>query len=103
MGFLKTYLNFLKKLLKVVNLLLNAYQMVVFLKNVFSILFIRFLAKNQKFCKVGKIRNYDEEREYFGKKRFHLFQKASSPKWEGGKHAGGRQPSCLILKSVRCF
>ena len=39
----------------------------------FSALIMGFLAKNQTL-NVGKIRNYDEERVFFEKKRFDLFK-----------------------------
>ena len=56
------------KSLKVANLLYNAYQITLFLENVFSILIVSFSAKNPKLFTVGKIRKYD--REYFEKQRF---------------------------------
>ena len=37
----------------------------------FSTLFLGFFGKNQKKFKVGKVRKYDEETEYFEKKSFH--------------------------------
>ena len=54
----------------------NAYQMVLFLKKVFSALIIRFFwQKIQKILNVGKIRKYDEERVFFSrKKRFRLLK-----------------------------
>ena len=51
--------------------LLNTYQMAFFLKMCFPL----ELAKNQNIFKVGEIIKYDEEAEYFGKKRFHLLKR----------------------------
>ena len=56
-----------------------------------------FLAKNQKNLNLCKIRKYDEETEYFEKKTFSSFKKASLPKMEGAKYAGGSRPSCFSL------
>ena len=58
------------------NLLQNAYQKVLFLKNVFHIDYAVFLAKkNQRTLNVGKIRHYDEERVFFRKKNVFTFYK----------------------------
>ena len=46
--------------------------MVLFLKNDFSTLIVRFFAKNQKVFKVGKIGKSDEGTDIWKKKRFHL-------------------------------
>ena len=58
-----------------------------------------FLAKNQKVFDVGKIRQYDEETEYFENKRFYLLKR---PLYENGK-AGicGRDPAHLLKLSER--
>ena len=72
-GFFSKKLEFFSKSLEVANLLQNAYQMVVFRKNVFSALIMRFFGKNQKTFKVGNIRKYDEKGIFFFKKeRDHL-------------------------------
>ena len=68
--------------------------MVLFLKNVFSALFMKFLAKKIKFFKFRKIGKYDEEKVYFPKKRFQLFKSLFLQKWEGRKYAGASRPSC---------
>ena len=47
--------------------------MVLFRKNVFSTLIVRFLAKYQKIFKIGKLRKYDDETEYFEKKNAFIF------------------------------
>ena len=44
-----------------------------FLKMSFHLIFEVFLAKNQKKFKVGKVREYDEETEYFETKTFSSF------------------------------
>ena len=70
-----------------------------------------FLPKTQKIFKLGKVEKCDEEKEYLEKKHFLFFKKASSPKWEGAKYAGGSRPSCfhatlisrLILKLTITF
>ena len=51
---------------------------------IFGVIFV----KNQKKIKVGKIRKYDEETEYF-EKTLSSFQKASLKKLNGTKHHGG--------------
>ena len=49
---------FFSKLIKVANLLQNAYQMVLFRKNVFSALIVRFFGKNfRKLWKLEKLEN----------------------------------------------
>ena len=50
---------------KSVNLLYHAYQMILFLENVFSALTARFCAKNQKIFKFGKVSKFDEEKNAF--------------------------------------
>ena len=37
------------------------------------------------------------KKQYFEKKTFSSFKKASLPKWEGAKYAGGSRPSCFSL------
>ena len=54
-----------------------------------------FSHENQKTFKVRNFRKYDEETENFEKKTLSLFKKASPPKWEGAKFAGGSRPSCF--------
>ena len=44
-----------------------------------------FMAKNQKILKVGKVRNYVEETEYFKKETLSSFSKASLTMLEGAK------------------
>ena len=75
-------LDFFPKTRKVANLLYNAYQMILYLKKFFSALIVRFFARNQKVCEVGEIREYDEERVYFQKNCFDLFE---SPLYKNGK------------------
>ena len=84
------------KSLKVENFLYNAYQMVLFLKNVFSALLVRFSGQNQKTLNVAKIRNYDEERVFFREKNVFIFLQASLQKWEGAKYAGGSRLAVLF-------
>ena len=50
-----------------------AYQMILFLENVFFTLIVRFFCKNQTF-KFGKITKFDEERQFFTKKHFHPYK-----------------------------
>ena len=58
--------------------LYNVDQMVLCLKNVFPPFCEVFIAENQKIFEVGKVRKFEEETEYFEKKRFrltkHLYQ-----------------------------
>ena len=54
---------------------------------------IGFLVKIKKKFKLGKLENM--KTEYFVKKTLSSFKKASLPKWDGAKYAGGSQPSCL--------
>ena len=52
-----------------------------------------------------KIREYDEETKYFEKKTLSSSKKASLPKWEGGKYAGGSRSLLHYYKSALlcCF
>ena len=53
-----------------------------------------FFGEKQKNFKIGEIRKYDEEKEYFEKnKNVYIFLKAYLTKFEGGKYAGGNRPS----------
>ena len=70
--------------------------MVIFLKNVVSALIMSFLAENQKFLNIRKIRKYDGERISFEEKTFSSFQIAYLPIWEGAKYAGVSRPSCYL-------
>ena len=66
--------------------------MVIFMKNVVSILIVTFfLAKRPKFFMGGKIRKNDEELEYFEKKRRPV-QEATLHLRERRKYAVGSQP-----------
>ena len=76
MGFSKKKLGFYSKSLKVANLLQNAHQMVLFLKNVFNPDYEFFWQKNQEPLNFGKIRNYDEERVLFREKNVFFSSKA---------------------------
>ena len=61
-----------------------------------STLFIYFFAKDQKSLKVGKQRNYDEERVFLSiEKTFSPFWKLSLKRWEGAKHIGGSWKSVV--------
>ena len=75
-------------------------QMLFFLEqNVIQPYFCSFLAINKKSLKVGKIKLYDEETEFTGKKCFHISKRHiyQNEKWEGGKYAGCfRIPICLF-------
>ena len=93
MGFSEKNLVFSKSL-KVTILLQKAYETLVFLRNVFSVLVLSFFLQKNQIFKVGKIRNYDEERVYFQKKTLSSIQKPSLQKWEGGKYTSGGRPSC---------
>ena len=53
----------------------------VLCKNVICALIMRFFCKGQKTLDVGKIRKYNEERVFFGKKTFSSFEKPSLQKW----------------------
>ena len=73
MGFSKKKnIEFFAKLLNVVNLLKNEYQMLLFLKKVF----LRFYGKiNQKILNIGKLRKYDEKGVLFsGRRHFLIFK-----------------------------
>ena len=48
-----------------------------------------------------KIRKFDEEGVFFGRKTLSSFWKASSKKLEGGKYAGGSQPSCFLSEQLK--
>ena len=66
--------KFFLKSRKVVNLLYNAYQMQLFLENVFSALIMRiFWQKKRKIFIWKKLENM-KERFFFKKKHFHLFK-----------------------------
>ena len=69
-GFRKKTWN-LSKSVNVAKFFQIAFQMVLFLTNVFSTLFVRIsLARNQKTFQVRKIRKNDEETEFFEKNLF---------------------------------
>ena len=70
----------------------NAYQMVLFLRNVFYALNMFFGKKTQKTSRVGKVKKYEV---FFLRKTFSSFKIASLPYWEGAKYAGGSRPSCF--------
>ena len=73
----------------------DAYQMRIFLENVFSALIMRyFLAKYQNLFQVGKLRNYYER--FRRKRNVFFFQKPSLHKWETAKYTGGSRPSCFV-------
>ena len=74
--------------------------MVKFLKSVFQRFFEFFLAKDQNIFKGRKICNYDEETGYFEKNT--VSKKASVPKTEGAKSAGGSRPSCFLTITLSC-
>ena len=68
--------------------------MVLFPKNVFSTSIFRlFELKMRKFSKVEKLEEL-MKKEFFEKKMFLSLIKASSPKREGRKYAGGSWPQC---------
>ena len=47
--------------------------MVIFRKNVFSALIMKFFGQKQKYLNAGKIREYYDKKVFFwGEKRFHL-------------------------------
>ena len=79
-GFLKKLyflekFEFFSKSVKVAILLVNAYQMVLFLWNVFLALIIWFLAKIRIFLKLEKLGNTMKNECFFEKKNsFHLFK-----------------------------
>ena len=62
--------------------------------NCLSTLFVRFFwLKIRKFLKVEYLEIMMKKHSILEKKRF--FKKASLPKWEGAKYAGGSWPSCF--------
>ena len=67
------------------------------LKIFFQLICEVYLAESQKIFKFGSMRQHDEETEYFEKKPLSSFKKASLPKWEGAKYAGGSRPSSCDL------
>ena len=68
--------------------------MVFFLENVFPLYFWDFSGENQKKIKVGKVRKYDEETDYFEKKNAFIPQKASLTMLQGAKHPRGSRVFC---------
>ena len=64
-------------------------QLVLSPENVIQASFGVFVAKNENFFKVGKIRKVYEETEYFEKIMLSYFREVFLPKREKGKLAGG--------------
>ena len=82
------------KLLKVANLLSNAYQMVLFQTNIISTLIMEFFQQ-----KVRKLRKWEKlenmmKWQWFFKKKIFIFSKAFCTKMGGANDAAGSRPSC---------
>ena len=64
----------------------------------FHLIFEFFWPEIRKKIKVGKIRKYDEETQYFEKKNAFILLKGSIIKIGGRKISGGSRVSCLLIQ-----
>ena len=80
----------------VANFFLECVSNGIFLKMSFHLVFEVFFGKNQKKIKVGKVRNYDEETEYFEKKNALILLKGIFNNVGGRKYPGGSRMSCYF-------